>query len=69
MLIDWSQYIAIMKGSIQSAMSIHLKFDYDETVFRWIFRMDGQGAWAQPLTPYKTNLSKTYSYAVGLVPR
>jgi len=69
MLIDWSQYIAIMKGSIQSAMSIHLKFDYDETVFRWIFRMDGQGAWALPLTPYKTNLSKTYSYAVGLVPR
>jgi HK97 family phage major capsid protein len=69
MLIDWSQYIAIMKGSIQSAMSIHLKFDYDETVFRWIFRMDGQGAWSTPLTPYKTNLSKTYSFAVGLVPR
>jgi HK97 family phage major capsid protein len=69
MLIDWSQYIAITKGSIQSAMSIHLKFDYDETVFRWIFRMDGQGAWSAPLTPYKTNLSKTYSFAVGLVAR
>ena len=48
MLIDWSQYVSITKGSIQSAMSIHLKFDYDETVFRWIFRMDGQGAWSAP---------------------
>lgn len=69
MLIDWSQYISIVKGTIQTAMSIHLKFDFDETVFRWIFRMDGQGAWSAPLTPYKTNLSKTYSFAVGLAAR
>jgi HK97 family phage major capsid protein len=69
MLIDWSQYVSITKGSIQSAMSIHLKFDFDETVFRWIFRMDGQGAWSQPLTPYKTNLAKTYSFAVGIAQR
>jgi hypothetical protein len=69
MLIDWSQYVSITKGSIQSAMSIHLKFDYDETVFRWIFRMDGQGAWSAPLTPYKTNLSKVYSFAVGIAAR
>jgi HK97 family phage major capsid protein len=69
MLIDWSQYVSITKGSIQSAMSIHLKFDFDETVFRWIFRMDAQGAWSAPLTPYKTNLSKTYTFAVGLAAR
>jgi HK97 family phage major capsid protein len=69
MLIDWSQYITIVKGSIQTAMSIHLKFDYDETVFRWIFRMDGQGAWYAPLTPFNTNLSKTYTFAVGLATR
>lgn len=69
MLIDWSQYITITKGSIQSAMSIHLKFDFDETAFRWIFRLDGQGAWSAPLTPFKTNLSKTFSFAVGLAVR
>lgn len=68
-LVDWSQYLTITKGSIQSAMSIHLKFDYDETVFRWIFRMDGQGAWAAPLTPFKTTQSKVYSYAVGIQAR
>ena len=41
MLVDLSQYIAATKGTIQTAMSIHLKFDYDESVFRWIYRMDG----------------------------
>jgi HK97 family phage major capsid protein len=69
MLIDWSQYLSISKGTVQTAMSMHLKFDYDESVFRWIFRMDGQGAWSAPLTPFKTNTSATYSFAVGLAQR
>jgi HK97 family phage major capsid protein len=69
MLVDLSQYIHVSKGTIQSAMSIHLKFDYDESVFRWIWRMDGKGAWFAPLTPYKSNLSKTYGFAVVLATR
>jgi HK97 family phage major capsid protein len=68
-LVDLSQYINISKGTILTAMSIHLKFDYDESVFRWIYRMDGSGAWSAPLTPYKTNLSKTYSFVVALATR
>jgi HK97 family phage major capsid protein len=68
-LVDLSQYIAISKGTILTAMSIHLKFDYDESVFRWIYRMDGSGAWSAPLTPYKTNLSKTYSFVTALAAR
>jgi HK97 family phage major capsid protein len=68
-LVDLSQYIHISKGTIQTAMSIHLKFDYDESVFRWIYRLDGGGAWSAPLTPYKTNLSKTYSFVVALATR
>jgi HK97 family phage major capsid protein len=59
-LADLSQMLAISKGSIQSAMSIHLKFDYAESVFRFIFRLDLQGTWAAPLTPYNTNLSLVY---------
>ena len=66
MLVDLSQYIACTKGTILTAMSIHLKFDYDESVFRWIYRMDGLGAWSAPLTPYKTNLSKVYSFNVAM---
>jgi len=69
MLVDFSQVIAIMKGGIQSSMSIHLKFDYDESVFKWLFRMDAQGAWAKPLTPYKTNTGKTYGPAVAIAAR
>lgn len=68
-LIDFSQIWAIVKGGIQSSMSIHLKFDYDESVFKWLFRMDCQSAWNSVLTPYKTNTSITYSHAVGIAAR
>ncbi len=52
-LADLSQYIIIEKGGIDIASSIHLRFDYDETAFRFVYRMDGQPAWAAALTPYK----------------
>lgn len=53
MLCQWSQYCGLSKGGVQSAMSIHLRFDYDESVFRFIFRIDGQPWWPSALTPYK----------------
>lgn len=54
LLADWSQYRGIAKrAGIQEASSIHLRFDYAETVFRFIYRMDGRPKWAAPLTPYK----------------
>jgi HK97 family phage major capsid protein len=68
-LADLSQYINISKGTIQTSMSIHLKFDYDESVFKWIYRMDGSGTWSTPLTPYKTNTSKTYGCFIALATR
>ncbi|MBU6428428.1 MAG: phage major capsid protein, partial [Cyanobacteria bacterium REEB65] len=68
-LIDLSQTLAIMKGGVQSSMSIHLKFDYDESVFKWIFRMDAQNAWTKALTPANTNTGKTYGPAVVLAAR
>ena len=69
MLIDFSQVVACMKGGVQSSMSIHLKFDFDESVFKWLFRMDAQGAWTKPLTPYKTNTGKTFGPCVALAAR
>jgi len=53
MLADLSQYVTISKGGIQSAMSIHVRFIYDESVFRWILRTDGQPTWNSALTPFK----------------
>ena len=52
-LADMSQYVVINKGSIDTQMSMHLRFDYDEMAYRSIFRIDGSPWWATALTPYK----------------
>lgn len=52
-LADFNEYVAIDKGGIQQAQSIHVRFVYDEQVFRFVYRVDGQCAWHQPLTPFK----------------
>ena len=57
MLADLSQYLRIDKsgagGGIQAATSIHVKFLYDETAFRFVYRVGGQPMWNLPLTPFK----------------
>ncbi len=50
---DWGQYLLLMKGTIRTAMSMHLRFDYDEVAFKAVFRVDGQPAWDRALTPRK----------------
>lgn len=67
MFIDFSDYFIIEKGGIDSAVSIHLRFDYNEQVFRWTLRMDGQHIKNSPLTPYKG--TKQTSTAVALQTR
>ena len=63
-LADLRHYVTISKGLIESALSIHLRFDYDESTFRFIFRVDGKPWWSAPLTPYKG--SSTQSCFVAL---
>lgn len=46
-------YILAEKGGMQADMSIHIRFLYDENVFRFIMRLDGQPVRASALTPYK----------------
>lgn len=62
-LADFSQYVIGQKG-VQVASSIHLKFDYDETSFRFVLRYDGQPTWKKYLTPKRG--SKTLSPFVVL---
>jgi len=50
-LADLSQYLGIDKGGTQSASSIHVRFVWDESVFRFVYRMDGASMWNAPLTP------------------
>lgn len=53
-LVDMTQYIMGEKaGGVKSATSIHLRFDYDETAFRFVIRTDGQPWWNSALTPFK----------------
>jgi HK97 family phage major capsid protein len=52
-LADLRHYVTATRGALDSNMSIHLRFDYDESVFRFIFRIDGQPWWTAALTPYK----------------
>jgi HK97 family phage major capsid protein len=64
---DLGGYILAEKGGLQSDMSIHVKFDTDESVFRFVMRIDGQPERATPLTPYKG--SATLSHFVTLATR
>lgn len=51
-LWDPQSYGAIVKTSgIRSAVSMHLRFAYDESLFRWTFRMDGRSYWDDVFTP------------------
>jgi len=51
-LADLSQYILIDKGGVRSDSSIHVRFVNNETVFRYVTRVDGQCWWTSALTPY-----------------
>lgn len=51
-LVDMSQYRVVTKaGGTRVDTSIHLKFDTDETVFRFIFRLAGAPWWSSTISP------------------
>ncbi len=67
-LADLSQYLLGSKSSgITSATSIHLRFLYDETCYKWTLRVDGQPWWNHDLTP--KNSANTLSPFVALAER
>ena len=67
-LADMSEYLFWEKGGVQAAVSIHVNFVGDETVFRFVYRCDGQTSMASPLTPYK-GTGNTLSSFVALASR
>jgi len=60
-------YIWADKGGFKQDMSIHVRFIYDETCFRFVYRADGQPVMAKALTPYKG--TNTLGYFVKLATR
>jgi HK97 family phage major capsid protein len=67
LLADFSQYVAIDKGGIEQAASMHVRFIYDEQTFRFIYRVDGEPMWKSALTP--KNGTNTLSPFVTLATR
>lgn len=53
-------YILAEKGGVRSDMSIHVRFIYDESVFRFVLRIDGQPVRASALTPYKGSATQSH---------
>lgn len=55
--IDWGQYIIgmpmvdIENGGYRVQQSVHLKFDYDQTTYKFTFYMDGRPWWDDVFTP------------------
>ncbi len=64
---DPTQYQMITKGGMEAASSIHVKFVYDESCFRFVWRVDGAPMWASALTPY--NAGATVSPIITLAAR
>jgi len=52
-LADLSAYAVGVKGGVEAAMSMHLRFDYAENAFRFMFAVDGQPWLASAITPAK----------------
>ena len=52
-LCDFSQYLCVDYGDINEASSIHFKFDYGQTTFRFVYYFDGQPRLVNPITPFK----------------
>ncbi|GJQ40294.1 MAG: hypothetical protein JETCAE02_27060 [Anaerolineaceae bacterium] len=67
-LADLSAYVTGTRGGVDEAMSMHLRFDYAETAFRFMFEVDGQPWIAEPLAPFK-GTTNTLSPFVTLATR
>lgn len=62
-------YILAEKGGMKSDVSIHVQFKYDESLFRFVIRVDGQPVRATALTPYKGGATSTQNHFVALADR
>jgi HK97 family phage major capsid protein len=58
-LMDLSQYALATKGGVKQAVSMHVRFLYDEQVFKFTMRVDGQPMWNAPLTPFKGSATQS----------
>ena len=61
---DFAHVVAITKGGVKSAMSIHLYFDTGQQCFRFTFRMDATPWMDKAITPYKGTAATVSPFVV-----
>ena len=52
-LMDATQYLIVERGGVTRQNSMHVRFDYDESVFKYTWRLGGRPEWPSAITPYK----------------
>jgi len=54
-LILWAPdtYMTGTRGGVKTDLSMHLRFDYNESAFRFLFEVDGQPIISSAITPFK----------------
>jgi hypothetical protein len=57
--MDPARYILATKGGLQVASSIHVRFVADESVIRFIYRLDGQPELSAEITPYQGTVTQS----------
>lgn len=55
LLGNWSQYLEGTLQGLESAESMHVRFEYNERTFRFLMRNDGRCWWRSALTPKKSS--------------
>lgn len=58
-LTDLGTYLTATKGGLQTASSIHVYFESNELVYRFIHRIDGRSWWFNALSPKSGGPSQT----------
>lgn len=65
LLASPSQYALITKSGVEAAKSIHVAFVSDESVFRFVYRVDGEPMWASAVTAFDGTASISPFVALG----
>ena len=58
--MDPSKYLLIDKNGMRADSSIHVRFLYNETTFRFLYRCNGQPIRSSKITPYKRTSGSFY---------
>ena len=58
-LADMGQYLMVSRSGVTRQVSMHIRFDYDETVFKFSWRIGGRPDWDYAITPYKGSTARS----------